>query len=307
MRIPRITPNWSLLVSAVVLTILASLWVGQNAGFLMPVSASVEAKLIDDLFNFMLVIATGIFIGVQGLLLYSAFAFRRTKGDMTDGPPVHDNLKLEIFWTAIPTVLVLYLSVYSFDVFQQIGATDPMTGAHHDTGLPAKAIAQIADPSAPPPLVIQVQAQQYAWIFTYPEKNITAAELHLPLNRPVRLEMKSEDVIHAFWVPQFRLKQDVIPGRTTYVAFTPDKAGQYQLRCAELCGAYHGGMNVDVFVEDQKKVDEWLTSQASLSVETRIAQALPPAARNLPVTWDTPVLETEQTRTLVSNLRSEGQ
>jgi cytochrome c oxidase subunit 2 len=307
-RIPRITPNTSLLVVSTVLIVIASVWAGQTVGWLMPVEASKEAGQIDGLFRFMLIIATGIFLGVQGVLLYSAFVFKRAKDDMGDGPNLHGNLRLEILWTAIPTALVLYLSIYSFEVFQLLGAGSPMGGgAHHeDSGLPIRFQATNPDPSAPPPLVIGVEAVQYAWIFSYPGSETQVSELHLPIGRPVRLDMKSNDVIHAFWVPEFRLKQDVIPGRTTQVSFTPTKAGKYQLRCAELCGAYHGGMVVDVIVEDKKDVDAWLKSQASLGTSTRVAQLADPAAA-YGATSGTAVLQSEQTRALVGHLRAQGQ
>ncbi|UFP96602.1 cytochrome c oxidase subunit II [Gloeobacter morelensis MG652769] len=308
MRIPRITPNTSLLVVSTVLIVIASVWAGQTVGWLMPAEASKEAGQIDGLFRFMLIIATGIFLGVQGVLLYSAFVFKRAKDDMGDGPNMHGNLRLEILWTAIPTALVLYLSIYSFEVFQLLGAGSPMGGgAHHeDSGLPIRFQATNPDPSAPPPLVIGVEAVQYAWIFSYPGSDTQVSELHLPIGQPVRMDMKSNDVIHAFWVPEFRLKQDVIPGRTTQVSFTPTKAGKYQLRCAELCGAYHGGMVVDVIVEDKKDVDAWLKSQASLGTSTRVAQLADPAAA-YGATSGTTVLQSEQTRALVGHLRAQGQ
>lgn len=303
MRIPRISLNSSFLVTSGALIAFVSLWTGQATGWLMPASAAKEAVLIDDLFKFMLIVSTGIFVGVQGMLLYMAFAFRREPSDLSDGPHTHGNIKLEILWTVIPTVLVLYLAVYSFDVFQQIGASAPMGGAHHDSGLPVRTTDSTGDKAAKP-MVIQVQAMQFAWIFTYPEKGITTAELHVPVDRPVKLEMKSPDVIHAFWVPQFRLKQDVIPGRTTYVSFTATRKGQYPLRCAELCGPYHGGMVGEVFVEDQKTFDQWLSSQAAIDSTTRIARAEVGVPATLPGTL---VLQSKETRALVGHLRTQGQ
>lgn len=310
MRIPRINQNWSYIVSCGALLALAGGWFALTSGWLMPVEASKESVQIDDLFRWMLGFAAVIFLGVQGVLIYAAFAVRRVKGDNGDGPHIHGDIKLEIFWTLIPTVLVLYLAIYSFDVFQQLGAGSPMWGGHDhgDAGLP-RIVAPI-DKSAVPPLKIEVQAMQFAWIFAYPSKKVEGmAELHLPVGQPVVLEMKSNDVIHAFWVPEFRLKQDVIPGRTTNLSFTPTRPGKYQLRCAELCGPYHGGMVVDVYVEDQKSFDKWLTSQAAVPSATRLAQ-LPDLATTAgyPVpAATTPVLRSDQTLAVVRHLRSQGQ
>ncbi len=99
---------------------------------------------------------------------------------------------------------------------------------------------------------------QFAFIFHYPQGDITSGELHVPLGQPVELRMEARDVIHAFWVPQFRLKQDVIPGQTTQLSFTPTRAGTYPIVCAELCGAYHGGMRSNVVVHERESFDAWL-------------------------------------------------
>jgi cytochrome c oxidase subunit II len=302
MRVPRITPNLSAAISAVVLIVLASLWIGQHSDWLMPVAADREAKLVDDLFTFMLVIASAIFLGVQGVLLYSAFAFRRKPGDMTDGPPLEGNIKLEILWTLIPTVLVLYLSVYSYTTYLQLGAAGPMeTGHLHLPGSAANAAPTQSAKPAPIPLEINVQAMQFAWIFDYP-KGIETGELHVPLGQPILLKMKSNDVIHGFWVPEFRIKQDVIPGRTTTVRFTPTRTGQYVLNCTQLCGTSHGVMRADVFVDKPEDYQKWLKSQAALPAQPRTAKAFPEST----VISQVP-LQTEQTRALVGNLRTQEQ
>lgn len=301
MRVPRITRNLSAAISAVVLIVLASLWIGQHSDWFMPVAADREAKLVDDLFAFMLVIASAIFLGVQGILLYSAFAFRRKSGDLSDGPPLEGNIKLEILWTLIPTVLVLYLSVYSYSTYLQLGAAGPMeTGHLHLPGDAANAAPTQVD-KAVLPLEINIQAMQFAWIFDYP-KGIQTGELHVPLGQPVLLKMKSNDVIHGFWVPEFRLKQDVIPGRTTTVRFTATKAGQYVLNCTQLCGTSHGVMRADVFVDKPEDYQKWLASQAALPSQLRTAKGLqkPTIISQVP-------LHTEQTRALVGNLRTQEQ
>lgn len=307
MRIPRIAPSVSLVISSAVLIALASLWVGQSTGWLMPTAASREAKSIDNLFTFMLVIAAAIFFGVQGVLLYSAVFFRRTKGDMSDGPYIHGNLKLELLWTLIPIVLVLYLSLYSFAVYQELGAAGPMEAGHAEEHFgDAVKKAAVADKNAPAPLEIAVQAQQFAWLFTYPGGAITTAELHVPVDRPVLLKMQSQDVIHGFWVPEFRLKQDVIPGRTTTVRFHPDRIGQYNLQCTQLCGAYHGGMRAPVVVESAADYQKWLTSQAALPSDTRLANRSLPGGFAVELLSQAP-LQSRQARRLIEYLRIQEQ
>jgi len=109
---------------------------------------------------------------------------------------------------------------------------------------------------------VDVTAMQFAFIFHYPDSDITSGELHVPVGQPIALQMKALDVIHAFWVPQFRLKQDVIPGQPTLLSFTPTRAGQYPIVCAELCGPYHGGMRSTVIVEEPESFAAWVAKNS---------------------------------------------
>jgi cytochrome c oxidase subunit II len=323
---------WTLLIG-IVLT-LVSFWYGQNHG-LLPTAASDEAVLVDGLFNTMMIVSTGIFLIVEGVLIYSAIKYRRRAGDNEDGPPVEGNVPLEILWTAIPAIIVLGISVYSFDVYNEIGGFDPhaiheapitqesmtMPGTAMPTAGyayaatlndtppstepnlnqeksdeamqdPATAAVRNADQipqkrNAPgvgsvaptiggspdkvgqsPELLVNITGLQYAWIFTYPETGITTGELHVPVGREVKVNMTANDVIHAFWVPEFRLKQDIIPGRQSEIRFTPKIAGTYDLICAELCGPYHGAMRSQVVVETQEAFDQWMQEQQVASKET---------------------------------------
>jgi len=292
-----------------ILLTLISIWVGQNHG-LLPVEASEEAPLIDGLFNTMMTIGTGLFLLVIGVILYSAFKFRRAPGDETDGSPVHGNIPLEILWTGIPAVIVLGLAIYSFEVYGQIGGLDPMDHsvahgqpAHQMATMPGAAIAATlndSDPNQPPQdpataavrsdlpqkkdapalgtvsprigptpankgkppeFVVNATGLQYAWIFTYPDSGVVAGELHVPVGREVLLNISANDVLHAFWVPEFRLKQDAVPGRQTELRFTPSKVGEYPVICAELCGPYHGAMRTKVIAESPADFDTWLQEQ----------------------------------------------
>lgn len=321
---------WSLLIG-IGLT-LVSLWYGQNHG-LLPAAASDEAVLVDGLFNTMMTVSVGLFLLVQGILIYSVFKFRRRPGDNSDAAPVFGNIPLEILWTAIPAIVVIGISIYSFDVYNSMGGFDP-----HDVhaapvkqeamNLPGAAIAATLSDTPPstepnrnqeksdaamqdpatasvrnsdqipqkndapgvgivspgigatpenenkqPDLMVNVTALQYAFIFTYPANGVVGSELHVPVGREVKLDMSANDVIHAFWVPAFRLKQDIIPGRQSEIRFTPSKIGEYPLICAELCGPYHGAMNTKVVVQNQQDFDQWMQEQQVASTE-QLGQAI---------------------------------
>jgi cytochrome c oxidase subunit II len=276
-------PNSILTLFAGILLTVVSLWYGYNNG-LMPVAASVEATHVDALFNAMMAIATGLFIIVQGVIVYSAIMFRRKKGDTTDGPAIEGNVPLEIFWTAIPAAIVLWISIYSFEIYGEMGGFDPsaandmhaMHGGKNSAmaaempgmdmknmeGMTASGIgASPASQGKEAAVNVNVTGLQYAWIFNYPNTNITAGELHVPVNQEVKLTLKANDVIHALWIPQLRLKQDTIPGEITQLRFTSNKVGTYPIRCAELCGGYHGSMVTNMIVETQENYDTWVASQ----------------------------------------------
>ncbi|MCX5965655.1 MAG: cytochrome c oxidase subunit II [Cyanobacteria bacterium] len=262
---------------------LVSLWYGYNH-HLLPLAASKEAVLIDDLFNVMMVISTGIFILVQGAILFIAFRYQRQEGDETDAKYVHGNIPLEIVWTAIPSVIVLALSLYSFDIYEQIGGLNPMDHSSHqgvhqeisnkkqktpsngiqevavmDAEMPGMAKPLAADDSA---VTINVSGMQFAWLFNYAGTEVTTGELHLPVGRDIILNLTAMDVLHAFWVPEFRIKQDAVPGRTIPIRISPTVEGTYPLICAELCGAYHGVMRSEVVVQSERDYNIWLAEQA---------------------------------------------
>ncbi|MGF1457725.1 MAG: cytochrome c oxidase subunit II [Leptolyngbyaceae cyanobacterium] len=287
-------PLWTLTVG--VLVTLISFWVGFNHG-LLPEQASAQAVLVDNFFNVMMVIGTALFLVVEGTIVYCMVAFRRRKGDDTDGLPIEGNLPLEAFWTAIPAVIVIGLGIYSVQVFQEMGGFAPGDVAH-DHGmmiaqaaeaplnqamtatdgegetLLAKSVYGIGAPidkeGQSADLEVNVSGMQYAWIFTYPDTGIVDGELHIPVNADIKLNISAKDVIHSFWVPQFRLKQDAIPGKDTELRFLANKVGAYPVVCAELCGGYHGSMRTQVIVHSPSDYRHW--------VESRVAQAIPGTA-----------------------------
>ena len=266
--------------------VLGGLWLGANVS-LLPLDASSNAPVYDALFRVLFSIGAVLFLGIVGLLLFSLIRFRRRSGEVGDGAAIEGNLPLEILWTAVPAVVVLFIGIYSYDIYDQMGGMTPLndhSAMHHQASADAVAMggrsaATLASavtvaegseaaeeriwggigPSAGEAVTqVEVTAMQFAFIFHYPGVNIISGELHVPADRPVELRMEARDVIHAFWVPQFRLKQDVIPGQPTLLSFTPTRPGTYPIICAELCGPYHGGMRSSVVVHDPEEFDAWL-------------------------------------------------
>ncbi|HEY0317234.1 MAG TPA: cytochrome c oxidase subunit II [Solirubrobacterales bacterium] len=212
-------------ISAVMLSIN---WDGQEA--------STAAPKIDDLLNVMIVLSSLVFSLVIVMLFYALWKFKAKPGDESDGEPIHGNTRLEVAWTLIPTIIVLFGGGYSWAVLNDI--EKPAANA----------------------LTVDVFSQQYAWSFGYPGKDLaySQGELHVPVNRQVQFKMHSQDVIHSFWVPEWRIKKDNVPGITTTAIVTPDKVGTYQLICTELCGFGHATMRAKVVVEPPGKFREWV-------------------------------------------------
>ncbi len=257
---------------------------------LLPVAASTNATAYDSLFRVLFSIGTTLFLGILIVLLYSLVRFRRREGELAEGLPLEGNLPLEIVWTAIPAVVILFVGIYSYDIYDRMGGMAPLDhGAMHAAmdhasmggaamdlatveptsmtheaseqprvwgGIAATGAATGSEGAAPLP--VDVTAMQFAFIFQYPQAGITSGELHVPVGQPVQLRMEARDVIHAFWVPEFRLKQDVIPGQPTTLAFTATRPGTYPVICAELCGPYHGGMRTAVVVHSPDDYQRWL-------------------------------------------------
>ncbi|NCO74360.1 MAG: cytochrome c oxidase subunit II [Cyanobacteria bacterium] len=279
----NIPGNIITLIAGILLTLI-SLWYGQNHG-LMPIEASQGAAEVDDLFNLMMTIATGLFLIVQGVLVYSIFKFRRQKGDKTDGPGIEGNVPLEIVWTAIPTVIVFILALYSFEVYNNLGGLDSETSRdfpqeemqmaeNQNQGKmvafnPHQGHLSLGIGNANADIEVDVNGIQYAWIFTYPDSGVVSGELHVPINKQIKLNMKAGDVIHAFWVPQLRLKQDVLPGRESTFAFNANRIGDYPIICAELCGAYHGGMKTTLHVESEEDYQKWIQENTFASAQEK--------------------------------------
>lgn len=208
--------------------------------FALPAAASAEAGPIDILFNGHYWMIAFLFSLIMVLMLYSAFVFRREDGDDSDGPHVHGNTKLEIGWTIVPLFVVLGFGFWGAVTLNEI--TSPKSGE----------------------MTVNVVGKQWIWSFSYPEQDdIGSGELVLPVNRTTVLKMNAEDVIHSFWVPEFRVKQDLVPGRETTLRITPTEVGSYRLRCAEICGLNHTQMEADVRVLSAEEFQAWVEEKSA--------------------------------------------
>lgn len=191
-----------------------------------PPSASTMAPAVDAIFNFVNYVSYVFFIGVLAAMVYFIVKYRRRSAD--DRPaPVVESKWLEISWIIVPTILVLVVFTWGFKVFVRLN---------------------VAPPDA---YEIRVRGYQWNWQFTYPEGFTTSKNFTVPVNRPVRLLMDSQDVLHSFYIPAFRIKQDVLPNRYSAVWFEATQVGTYDLFCTEYCGTTHSGMIGKITVVDQ--------------------------------------------------------
>ena len=247
-----------------------SFWIGFNVN-LLPVEASINAPIYDELFKILFIIGLIIFIGMTIAVIYSLFKFRKRKDQFGDGIALEGNLSLEIVWTIIPSIIVLIIGLYSYNIYDRMGGMKELNHSHEMmTSNTEKIWAGISQASnnevASNNLSVEVSAMQFAFLFNYPKGEFISGELHVPVDHKVSMKMESKDVIHAFWVPEFRIKQDIIPGQPTILNFTPTKVGKYPIICAELCGPYHGGMRASIIVEKESDYKDWFNKNTKTEV-----------------------------------------
>ncbi len=219
-------------VLVVIVTILMILLL--TSGNLLPGLASEEGVYVDLMFRAQIYVIAFIFSLIIVFMLYSVVVFRKRPGDESDGQYVKGHTKLEITWTLIPLIVVMAFAVW---------------GAVHLTEITASEEGE---------LIVEVTGFQFGWRFDYPQAGVSSDELWLPLGRQVLFRITSRDVIHSFWVPEFRIKQDAVPGRWTELRVTPTETGNYNLRCAELCGYGHAAMISRVVVVEPAAFEAWL-------------------------------------------------
>jgi len=203
-----------------------------------PTQASTAADDIDLLWDVLMIASVPVFVLVMSVAIYSVVVFRAEPGDLSDGAPIHGNTKLEIVWVTIPFIMVSVLAASGWIVLDDIEKKQA-----NDT-------------------VVNVTAQQFAWRFDYPENGkVKSNELVLAKDRPVEFRVRTEDMLHSFWVPEFRLKTDTVPGQVTKIRVTPNRVGEFEVVCTELCGLGHATMRQDVRVVSQEEFDAWLSEE----------------------------------------------
>jgi cytochrome c oxidase subunit 2 len=211
-----------------------------------PVAAAVQAHRQDDLYLALMIMSAFIMAIVCTFLLYSVWAFRARPGDEDrDGPPLHGNTMLEIVWTIFPTIIVVAFAVAAGLVLVRNEKTYPNE------------------------MVVKVHAQQFAWTFTY-ANGVKSPILVLENHRPTQFDITSglNDVIHSFYVPQFRVKSDAVPGLVTHTYATPTRVGTYTVICTELCGPGHSLMRAEVKVLGKTDFERWLAKMKLLQTAT---------------------------------------
>src|SRR5215469_13831615 len=199
----------------------------------LPEQASTISVEVDHLLYFLMAVSIFFTLLIFGAIMYFAIRYRRrSEAELPHGD--HTGLALEVVWSVIPFGLTMIMFGWGASIFFRM--------------------------SRPPDnsMQIYVVAKQWMWKLQHPEGQREINELHIPINRPIRLTMTSEDVIHSFYVPDFRTKQDVVPGRYTTTWFTATKPGKYHLFCAEYCGTKHSGMIGWVYAMQPQDYQEWL-------------------------------------------------
>ncbi len=208
----------------------------------MPPDLSTLASEIDALFYFVFWISLIIFVGVVSAMVYFVVRYRR-KHAFERTPHVEESRLLEMTWIVVPTILVMIVFTWGFQAFLKLS---------------------IAPPDA---YEINVRGVQWQWNFEYPNGAITVNELRVPVDRPVKLKMSSEDVLHSLFIPVFRVKHDVLPDRYTSVWFEATETGEYPVFCTEYCGQLHSGMLATIIIQEESDFQQWLEESAAASTD----------------------------------------
>ena len=234
-----------IIIIAVVLNVVVSLLMGYWSYSWLPIQASEAAHYVDNLFAFETTIGTFIFLGCTGTMAWILVFNRAPKYDESNGEPLEGNLKLEIIWTIVPLILVLGISTYSTSVNYKLENLGSKIKYDFGAEVPFVEEKKVFDYGP-----IDVISRQWNWEFVYPN-GIHSSELHLPVDKRSNFRLITEDVIHSFYVPAFRLKQDIIPGSVITYSLTPTKEGVFRLRDAMFSGAYFSENQTNVIVESE--------------------------------------------------------
>ena len=209
------------------------------SGFpLFPDQASTFARNVDFLYFFLVAVTVFFSVAIFSLVFFFAVKYRRrSESDIPEA--IEGSIKLEVAWSVIPLLLTMVMFSWGAAVFYNV-RTPPIAATKMD-----------------------VVAKQWMWKIQHPEGRREINELHIPVGRAVKLNMISEDVIHSFFIPAFRVKQDVLPGRYTWMWFEANRVGEYHLFCAQYCGTKHSGMIGRVVVMEPAQFEQWLSGAPS--------------------------------------------
>jgi cytochrome c oxidase subunit 2 len=210
----------------------------EGPSFWLPAQGSTAAAEVDWLFYFIFWLSVIFFVLIVGLMVLFTFRYLRPKGSKAQKAP-HHNLSLELTWSVIPVILVIVIFLMGFKGF--ISMATPPQNAYE----------------------ILVSGKKWAWTFEYPETGYIGDELHVPVDRDILLTMTSEDVIHSLFIPAFRIKKDVVPGRYTKMSFRAKDPGTYTIFCAEYCGTKHSDMYSACVVHPPGEFEKWLTEASN--------------------------------------------
>jgi cytochrome c oxidase subunit 2 len=216
---------------------------------ILPTQASTIAPQVDALYFFLVALTAFFTLLISGMVMYFAIKYRRQTKDEA-GVPIHGNMKLEAIWTIIPLLIVLFIFGWSASLFYTM----------------ARPPAQTLD--------IYAVGKQWMWKFQHPDGHAEVNELHVPVGISVKLTMTSQDVIHDVYIPDFRVKADVLPGRYTHLWFKATTPGRYRLFCAEYCGTNHSGMIGWVIVQERAEYQQWLAGGAGQGTMAQIGEKL---------------------------------
>lgn len=229
--------TWALLVAIIAIASALGVVLGLVIDW-FPTQGSNFASDIDTFWDVLLIVSVPIFVLVATFVLFSIWRWRRRPGEeRLEGPPIHGNTRLEVIWTALPAALIAGLCAYATVILLDIQEA-PAQGTR----------------------VVNVTGEQFAWSFSLNEggKEIKANQIVLPVGEPVEFKVRTKDVIHDFWVPEWRLKVDAVPGITTSYSLTPEKQGRFQVVCAELCGLGHAFMRQNIGVVSKAGYEKWV-------------------------------------------------
>jgi cytochrome c oxidase subunit 2 len=221
-------------------------------GIWLPENYSTLGERIDHLYRVIFVITAVIFVVTEGILVYFVIRYRARPGQRVD--PVHDHNVLEVVWSVIPALILVFLALYQWNVW---------------------ADAKLRPPAGADVVRVEIFARQFEWHIRYAGADgefataddvTTINQLHIPVGKPILAQVRAQDVIHSFWLPNFRVKQDIVPGTTMQVWWDALQTGTYEIACAELCGLGHYRMRGQLFVHPSEEFNTWLQEKQAAGV-----------------------------------------